>query len=116
MTEIAQKLNSKPGFDGKEVVDSLGRKIVLRKPDIMDRFYLMRAMGKDASNQMLVIMMYPTIYVAAIDGAPFPTPRTSVECEAALKRLGDEGSDAVNKEINKDFDDHEEEAKETIKK
>ena len=116
MTEIAQKLNTKASFDGKEVVDANGRKIVLRKADIMDRFYLLRAMGADASNPSLVGMMMPTIYVAAIDGAPFPTPRTLVECEAALKRLGDDGFLVVTEEINNYFEGREEEAKAVIKK
>lgn len=114
--QITEKFSTSPSFDGKTVKDELGREIVLRKADIMDRFYLMRAMGADSSNSALVVMMLPTIYVAAIDGAPFPTPRTQFEAEAALKRLGDEGSLVVGTEVAKYFEDREKDAKESIKK
>lgn len=116
MSDVLKKLSEKPSFDGKEVKDKLGRSIILRKPDIMDRFFLLRAMGADASNSSLVGMMMPTIYVAAIDGAPFPTPRTALECEAALKRMNDEGWESVTKEINRYFSEIENEALDTVKK
>ena len=116
MSEVVKKMSSASGLDGKRIKDELGREIVLRKPDIMDRFHLMKALGADSSNQAIVGMMIPTIYVAAIDSVPFPTAHTYIEAQGNLKRLGDEGSLVVSEEINKYFESREEESKNTIKK
>lgn len=82
-------------YDGKEITDKLGRKIVLRKPTIMDRYQLIKAIGKDSDIDSLQHMMMSTIFVAKIDGALFKTPKTLFEAEFALNKLEMEGVSAV---------------------
>jgi hypothetical protein len=113
---LLRKMSHNKGIDGKEIIDDLGRKLVLRKPNILDRYQLLKAMGQDANNSSLTMMMLPALYVAAIDDAPFPTPRTFVECEAGLKKLEEEGIRAIVAEINEYEESREKELKNNIKK
>lgn len=83
-------------FDGKEIKDRLGRTLRLRKPDVLDHYYLRRALGEDADNASCMAMMMNVIYVAGIDGQVLETPKTHSECMAALKRLGEEGIFALS--------------------
>lgn len=87
-------------FDGKEIKDSAGRSLVLRKPNILDNYYLRKSMGEDSNNQSLLNMMIWVIYVAKIDGQILESPKTYQECLVALKRLGEEGIAAVIKEMD----------------
>jgi hypothetical protein len=84
-------------FDGKEIKDRLGRVLRLRKPSILDHYYLRRALGEDADNAGCMSMMMNIIYVAGIDGQVLETPHTHSECLASLKRLGEEGIFALAK-------------------
>lgn len=86
-------------FDGKEIKDKLGRVLRLRKPNIIDRYNLTKALGTDADNPSCMSMMIPIIHVAGIDGQVVETPRSYSECIAALKRLGDEGIAALGNYI-----------------
>ena len=102
-------------IDGREITDSSGRKIVLRKPNALDKYYLAKAMGDDAKNEICLRMMFPLIYIAKIDGLVFETPKTYGECLAGLKRLEEEGSVAVSTALEEEFLSEEDE-KESIKK
>jgi hypothetical protein len=82
---------SKSIFDNKEIKDKSGRVLRLKNPDIMDRYYLQRALGDDAKNDACVGMMSNLLYIAGIDGLVFETPKTYGECLAGLKRLGEDG-------------------------
>src|SRR5690606_7234108 len=101
-------------FDGQEIKDASGRSLVLRKPNILDNYYLRKAMGEDSNNQSLFNMMIWVIYVAKIDGQIFESPKTYQECLAALKRLGEDGISAVIKAIDENTDT-EKEAKDNLK-
>lgn len=92
MTEESRKIEH---YDGKEVADSLGRKITFRKPTIMDKYYLNRALGADSDIGTCLGMMAPLLYVGKIDGVIFVTPKTYQECTVGLNRLGEEGVQAV---------------------
>lgn len=92
----------KSDYDGKTIVDADGRNIVLRQPNIMDQYFLGKALGEDANNSHCYNLMVSILYVAAIDGLPLETPQKYPECIAALKRLGDEGVKAVISEVTKD--------------
>jgi len=83
-------------FDGKEIKDRMGRVLRLRKPNILDHYYLRRALGADADNTGCMSMMMHILYVAGIDGQVLETPHTHSECLAALKRLGEEGIFALS--------------------
>ena len=92
----------KSTLDGKVVKDKLGRSIVLRKPNTIDKYYLVKALGEDSKNPMCVAMMFPLLYVAKLDGEVFPPITGYRECIAGLKRLEEEGVSAINVAIEED--------------
>ena len=83
-------------LDGKEVVDSLGRKIVLRKPDILDTYDLFSAIGEDTKNPACLMMAMKCLYVATIDGHVVECPKSYAQFRATLKRVGDEGISTID--------------------
>jgi len=84
-------------FDGKEIVDSLGRKLTLKKPDILDLYDLMSAIADDSKSQFCQGMAMNTLYIALIDGQPIEPPKSYREFRAVLKRIGEEGLSAIMK-------------------
>lgn len=93
-----EKLSSTP-YHGKEVIDELGRKIKLKRPDAVDEYNLLSALNKDSDKPSCVNMMLPQIYVQSIDGIPFEPASTLSECKANLKKLKHEGIKAVIEQI-----------------
>ena len=85
------------------VVDSLGRTIECRRPTAppphrptaLDRFRLFRAIGPMASNQHYLGMAMLAVCATSIDGVPLPFPTTEAALDAAIHRLGNEGTDAL---------------------
>jgi len=90
---------TKASYDGKVVKDSLGRSITLRKPNIMDRYYLNKAMKQDAEIPACVNMMFAILFVAKIDDRVFESPRSYEECMELLQYLKDEGLLVVHENI-----------------
>jgi hypothetical protein len=104
-------------YDGKEITDKNGRKIRLRKPSILDRYDLFSAMGDDAKNPMCLSFAMPLLHVATIDNSVMECPKSFNEFRACLKRLGDEGQEAIIEFMNSvDSASSEQEQKEKIKK
>ena len=91
----SEKIVKNP-IDGMKVTDSLGRVLVLRKPDILDMYDLYSAIGDDSSNHMCFMMATKCLYVATIDGNVIQCPKSLSEFRATLKRVGDSGINAVN--------------------
>ena len=77
------------------VVDSLGRTIECRRPTALDRFRFFRAIGPMASNQHYLGMAMLAVCATSIDGVPLPFPTTEAALDAAIHRLGNEGTDAL---------------------
>ena len=77
------------------VVDRLGRTIECRRPTALDRFRLFRAIGPMATNQHYLGLAMLAVCTTSIDGVPMPFPTTEAALDAAIQRLGDEGTDAV---------------------
>jgi hypothetical protein len=119
MTEVkkpSEKVLENP-YDGKEITDKKGRKLKLRKPNILDRYDLFSAMGEDAKNPMCLSFAMPLLHVATIDNMVVESPRNIREFRAALVRLGDEGQEAIIEYINKVEDvSNEQEQKDKAKK
>ncbi len=104
-------------FDGKEITDKRGRKIILRKPNILDRYDLFSALEDDAKNPMCLSFAMPLLHVAKIDNVVMESPRSIREFRAALVQLGDEGQEAVLDYINSMSENsNEQEQKENVKK
>lgn len=107
-------LKSICAYDGKVIIDKLGRQITLRKPNILDRFYLMKHLGETAKVQQCVDLLTPTIYVAKIDGKVLGRPQNYVDCLDNMQTLGEEGNIAVIAEVAKYMQGSEGEAEEGI--
>src|ERR1700722_18878366 len=84
------------------VPDSRGRKLTIREPSVLDESRLARLMG-DSSTNMGYMLGYvtPAAMVVAIDGEPVPFPRTELQVDAAIQRLGREGIAAVMAHLTK---------------
>ncbi|KAB1578762.1 hypothetical protein [Serratia marcescens] len=77
------------------VTDTLGRVIVLKKPDPLSNLDFAKAAGSDRLNVLYLSEVAHLKYVASIDGAPVPTPSSEAELRALYVRLGDEGNAAA---------------------
>lgn len=83
--------------DSVDVVDSLGRKLKVKDPSILQESRLVRALGGDASTNNGYMMGYvmPAAMVVEIDGVAQPFPTTEMQVDAAIQMLGREGLAAV---------------------
>lgn len=78
------------------IVDKVGRRLTLRKPDVLAQYRLVKIVGGEtAKNEVYMGMIMPIIFLAEIDGDPVFFPRTEGELEANIVRLGEEGLEAV---------------------
>jgi hypothetical protein len=85
----------KSSYDGKDIKDSEGRIIKLRKPKLLDVYDLMKALGDDAKNSACLGMAYNTLYAGMIDGMIIECPKTYREVRAILQRLDEHGMAAI---------------------
>ena len=93
-TEATPVVKASPGDD--HTVDSLGRALTIRQPDVLQESRLVRLMGDDAGNQQYMFgYVLPVAMVVEIDGVATPFPTTRLEVDAGIKRLGREGIAAV---------------------
>ncbi len=102
MSDIIKKPSEKilaNHYDGKEIKDSLGRTLKLRKPDILDFYDLMSAIGDDSKNLVCMTMASRCLYVAMIDGQLLQSPKSLAEFRMNLKRIDEEGLDAVSEQM-----------------
>jgi len=86
-----------------ETVDAQGRILTLKKPGVLAQFRLVEALGDSAKNETYMGMVFPLLFVSAVDGEPVPQPRSKGEVEALIQRLGDDGIAALMVEIPKHF-------------
>lgn len=103
-------------FDGKEITDSVGRKLRLKKPDIVDQFDLLGALGEHSNNDGQKNMALSVLYIATIDNLVVESPKTYSEIRAALRRIGDAGLIALTNYINSLPMEDEREATDKLKK
>lgn len=108
----------KPQTKVEYVVDSLNRRIGVKKASTIARYRLSKIMGADSNNPVRFGYAMLTLCVDSIDGDPIPTPNSDREIEVILERLGDEGCDAVGKCLVDKFGvnpDQAEDSREAIK-
>jgi hypothetical protein len=88
-----------------EVTDSVGRKICLKRPPILNHSRFVVAMGEGMQGvNTLALGMYACLeYVNSIDGVPVPTPSSKLEIEALLSRLDYHGLEVVNNGVSEHF-------------
>lgn len=90
----SEKILDNP-YDGKEIIDEKNRVLKLRKPDILDLYDLMSALGDDAKNPTCQAMAMNVLYIGMIDGQLVASPKSYSEFRATLKRIGNEGMKAL---------------------
>lgn len=97
------------------VTDALGRRITLKKPNVLAQFKLVRMMGESAKNSAYMAMVSPLTYVTAIDGDPVALPMSERELEVLIQRLDEAGFLAVVEGIQEHFGDKEENQETALK-
>ena len=82
--------------DIRDVVDSNGRTLTIRRPSTLDRLHLFKAVGPVlAANERYLGLAMLAFSVTAIDGVPLPRPTCESQIDTAVERLGDQGIQAV---------------------
>lgn len=112
----SDKVLSNP-YDGAVITDSLGRSIRLRKPNILDRYDLLSVLGEDAKSVACLNHAIPILHIATIDNEVLESPKSYAEFRWNLKKVGEEGYEAVIKFMN-DIDEKvdEKQEKDRVKK
>jgi hypothetical protein len=99
------------------ITDARGRKIALKKPNVLSEFRFVEFLGESAENRVYVSMAMPMIYVTSIDGELIAPPSSKLQLEAVISRLDDDGVKAVLKGVSENFQRPDgEEFKEAVKK
>ncbi len=87
------------------LTDAKGRKLTLRKLNVLDQARLFRAMGADqANNQPYGYLVQTAASVADIDGTPVPFPTNERTIDLAIGMLGDPGYNAVIRELKAEME------------
>ena len=82
--------------EAREIVDSNGRSLTIRRPTTLDRLRLFKAVGPSLSaNDRYLGLAMLAFCVVAIDGVPVPQPSNEHQIEAAIDRLGDAAIAAI---------------------
>jgi hypothetical protein len=77
------------------VKDKAGRSITLTRPGALAQFRIVKALGDLAANSTYMQMVFPLLFVTAIDGEATLFPRSDLEVEAIIQRLDEDGIAAV---------------------
>lgn len=87
-----------------DVVDSLGRRILVKRPLLSEQLDLMVIVGPEASkNDMYMAMMNVLLHVQSIDDDPVLPLTSKKAIDEMVNRLGNEGVEAVTKAISEHF-------------
>jgi hypothetical protein len=79
-----------------EVTDARGRKIKLKRPNLLAHVTLTKAAGAQAAgNRAYMTMLFPLLYVGSTDGVLERVPRNEMDIDSMLERLDNEGMAAV---------------------
>lgn len=86
------------------LTDARGRKITIRKINVLDQVKLLRAIGPtQSSNQPYVQIVMMVASVADIDGVPLAMPTNETHIDALVRRIGDEGFAVLQVKIERDL-------------
>jgi hypothetical protein len=85
------------------VTDSKGRVIGLRKPGLLAQYRIIEVMGESADIATYRSMVTPLIYISSFDGDPESPPVNKMQLEALIKRVGEEGLEAIVRGIVEHF-------------
>ena len=86
------------------VTDARGRKIVIRKPNIVTATYFSTIFKPEcAENKAFMMAMSSLPYVFSIDGVKVGAFTKESDAQALLQELGEEGKDAVDVCVVKNY-------------
>lgn len=105
MLNTEEKTQSKSNpheIDTVTITDKKGKKIVLKKPNVLAQYHIVEIVGDSAKNQVYMAMVMPLLYVESIDGVGVSMSKKS-ELEALILRLGDEGVSCVMNAVQENF-------------
>lgn len=75
-----------------DIIDAYGRRITVRRLNVLDRLRLFKAAGPELSrNETWLGLAMLACSVSAIDDVPMPAPVNELQIEAAVSRLGEVG-------------------------
>jgi hypothetical protein len=98
------------------VTDPRGRRIVMKRPNVLAQYDLIEVLGDAANNQTYVGMVLPLLFVTEIDGEAESPLTSKLLVRALIQRLGEDGVNSVMKSMQEHFGADEEVTKEAIKK
>lgn len=101
--------------DIKVVTDKTGRVLKLKRPDFIAQFRLTKALGPVADNTAYQAMIFPILYLVAIDDQDIFPPKSDLEVEAILSKLDSHGYAALTDGIKANFADVDEDERESVK-
>lgn len=79
-----------------EATDSLGRRIVVQRPNALTSYRIMKMLGgENARNEVVIGYAMLACSVVSINGEPIMMPNSERQIEAMIDRLGDEGMAAI---------------------
>jgi hypothetical protein len=85
------------------VTDAKGRKLTIRRLNVLDQVRLLRAIGAaQSSNEPYVNVVTMAASVSEIDGVPVPPVTNERQIDAAVGRIGDPGFAAIMVNMNKE--------------
>lgn len=112
----AQAAEAAPAPNGfYYVTDTKGRRIGLRRLDFIEEFRIVETLGKLAENKVYMQMVNPLLLVAEIDGDVVPPPRSKLQVDALIQRVGGDGYIAVLEGMVKYFAQDNSDIEERIK-
>jgi hypothetical protein len=88
----------------EQVIDELGRVIILRDIDPLSESRLILAVGSKAAINPIYMNMYvfPAARVESIDGDPYGLPQNQAQVDSILAVLGRKGMDALSAHLFQD--------------
>lgn len=89
-----------------EITDSLGRKIVLRKPSRWEFLEFLGVLGNNAGNGTYLGFALPVLFARQIDQDLLLPIDSMKNFRSNLDELGDEGHDAIMAGMSEHFSDY----------
>jgi len=86
------------------VTDPKGRVLTLKEPDVLAPFRLVKIVGAEAAeNRVYMNMVFPVLYLAAINGEAVFQPSSGRELDALIQRLGHDGIKSLRAGVEENF-------------
>jgi hypothetical protein len=86
-----------------EIEDSRGRKLILKRPNVLAQYRLVRTLGAEAAaNPTYVGMLMPLLFLQQLDGNPVSLA-SQREIDLAIQQLDEDGLMALTEGVAEHF-------------